>query len=69
MRDRCPFQPPGRCVSNNLKIHDMVLENLATAVPKDVLFQDLGEEVVLLEVESGQYYGLNEVGARMWSLL
>ena len=49
--------------------HGMVLEDLSIAVPKSVLFQDLGDEVALLEAESGQYYGLNEVGARMWSLL
>ena len=52
-----------------MRTHDMVLEDLSIAVPKGVLFQDLGEEVVLLEVGSGQYYGLNAVGARMWSLL
>ena len=48
--------------------HGMVLEDLSIAVPKGVLFQDLGDEVALLEAESGQYYGLNEVGARMWFL-
>ena len=48
---------------------DMVLADLTITVPKGVLFQDLGDEVVLLEVESGEYYGLNDVGARMWSLL
>ena len=47
----------------------MVLGNLAIAMPKGVLFQDLGEEVAQLEVESEQCYGLNEIGARMWSLL
>ncbi len=52
-----------------MRTYDMVLEDPSIAVPKGVLIQDLGEEVVLLEVESGQYYGLNEVGSRMWSLL
>ncbi len=47
----------------------MVMKDLSIAVPKGVLFQDLGEDVVLLEIQSGQYYGLNAVGARMWSLL
>ena len=51
-----------------MRTHGMVLEDLSLAVPKGVLFQDLGDEVVLLEVESEQYYGLNEVCARMWSL-
>jgi hypothetical protein len=35
----------------------------------DVLFQDMGGEAVLLNVQSGKYYGLNEVGTRLWGLL
>ncbi len=38
-------------------------------VAPGVRFQDLGDESVLLELESGRYYGLDEVGTRMWSLL
>jgi len=38
-------------------------------VPESVLFRDLDGEAVLLETRSGRYYGLNEVGTRMWSLL
>jgi Coenzyme PQQ synthesis protein D (PqqD) len=38
-------------------------------VPESVLFRDLDGEAVLLETGTGQYYGLNEVGTRMWSLL
>jgi hypothetical protein len=45
--------------------------DLATrvTVPESVLFRDLDGEAVLLETGSGRYYGLNEVGTRMWSLL
>lgn len=39
------------------------------AVPESVLFRDLDGEAVLLETGSGRYYGLNEVGTRMWSLI
>ncbi len=39
------------------------------SVPEGVLFRDLAGEAVLLELESGRYYGLNETGTRMWSLL
>ncbi len=39
------------------------------SVNKDVLFNDVGGEAVLLNLETGQYYGLDEVGTRMWSLL
>ena len=51
-----------------MRTRDIALEDLSISVPKGVLFQDLGDEVALLEAESGQYYVLNEVGARMWSL-
>jgi hypothetical protein len=30
---------------------------------------DLGGEVVILSLEDGIYYGLDEVGARVWSLI
>ena len=38
-------------------------------IGEDVLFQQLQGEVVLLNMASQRYYGLNEVGARMWELL
>jgi len=45
--------------------------DLATrvTVPESVLFRDLDGEAVLLEIATGRYYGLNEVGTRIWSLL
>jgi hypothetical protein len=30
---------------------------------------DLTGEVVILNLHNGEYYGLNEVGARIWSLI
>ncbi len=36
------------------------------SVPEEVLFRDLGGEAVLLELANGQYFGLDEVGCRMW---
>lgn len=35
----------------------------------DVLSRQLGDEMVALDLESGTYFGLNEVGSRIWSLL
>lgn len=37
------------------------------AVP-DQVSSDLGEEVVILNLESGKYHGLEDVGARIWEL-
>ena len=34
-----------------------------------VLSQDLGGEAVLLDLASEQYFGLNQVGTRIWQLL
>jgi hypothetical protein len=35
----------------------------------DVIFKEVGGEAVVLNLETGKYYGLDEVGARMWTLL
>lgn len=36
---------------------------------KDILFNQIDGEVVMLSVENGKYYGLNKVGSRIWVLL
>jgi Coenzyme PQQ synthesis protein D (PqqD) len=38
-------------------------------VPDAVLHQQLGEETVLLHLATERYYGLDEVGSRVWQLL
>ena len=35
----------------------------------EVLAQEVGNEVVLLDLASEQYFGLDPVGARIWELL
>jgi len=35
----------------------------------DVVFRDLEGEAVILDLASGAYFGLNEVGTRVWRLL
>jgi FAD synthase len=42
---------------------------LAVTIGDAVLYQELEDEVVLLNMENQQYYGLNEVGAKMWKSL
>ena len=46
----------------------MVLDKRVT-VPPGVMFRDLDGEAVVLALESGRYFGLNETGTRMWLLL
>lgn len=36
---------------------------------KDQISCDLSGEVAILNLKTGVYYGLNEVGARIWSLI
>jgi hypothetical protein len=38
-------------------------------IAKDVLVQPLGDEAVLLNLNNDHYYGLDNVGTRMWELL
>ena len=44
-------------------------KNECFSIPEDVLFQDVNDEVVLLDLASEHYFGLDEVGARIWMLL
>lgn len=39
------------------------------SLAEDVLIQELSGEYVLLNIESEQYFGLDEVGSRMLSVL
>lgn len=38
-------------------------------VSDDVVTRDVGGELVLMDLGSGQYFGLDPVGARIWELL
>jgi hypothetical protein len=38
-------------------------------IPDDVMFRILGDEAVILNVGTGVYFGLDEVGTRMWQLM
>lgn len=37
--------------------------------PEHVMFRELDGEAVLLNLQNEMYYGLDEVGTRMWQLL
>lgn len=44
------------------------LDDALTIAP-DVMFSHLNDEAVLLDLKSGKYFGLNDVGARTWQLI
>lgn len=43
--------------------------NRKLVLSPEVMFQELGGEMVLLDLASESYFGLDEVGARIWALL
>jgi hypothetical protein len=43
--------------------HDRVV------IPERLLVQQLNCETVILDIDSGTYFGLDEVGTRVWQLL
>ena len=47
---------------------DVTLASILTRSDK-VLFQEVGGEAVLLDLDSEQYFGLDQVGTRIWDLL
>ncbi|MCH8744259.1 MAG: PqqD family protein [Chloroflexi bacterium] len=52
-----------------VRYKSLELDKLTVTIPQEVLFQDLGEETVLLNVATGKYHGLNGVGSRIWELI
>jgi hypothetical protein len=47
----------------------MDILTITLSVPKDVLFHNVSGEAVILNTHTGKYFGLDEVGTRMWTLL
>ena len=47
----------------------MLVLTQKVTVKKDILVQDMGGELVLLNLESEEYFGLDDVGNVMWSCL
>ena len=45
--------------------------NLDTLIstPEAVYTQDIDDETILLDIQSGHYFGLDLVGSRMWQLM
>ena len=44
-------------------------ETVRMTVPDAVLHQQIDADIVLLHLTTEQYYGLDEVGSRIWQLL
>jgi Coenzyme PQQ synthesis protein D (PqqD) len=48
---------------------ETISESAIVVAASDVLVSEFGNELVLLNLRDGVYYGLEEVGARLWALL
>lgn len=46
----------------------MNLSDMVT-IPTHVMAREVGDEVVILDLVGGAYYGLDAVGVRIWQLL
>ena len=46
-----------------------ILETSLVKAAKEQVSCDLGGEAVILNLKSGEYFGLDPVGARVWSLI
>jgi hypothetical protein len=46
-----------------------IKEDQVFCIPEEVLFQEVSGETVLLDLESESYFGLDEIGTRVWVLL
>ncbi|MEE9616123.1 MAG: lasso peptide biosynthesis PqqD family chaperone [Anaerolineae bacterium] len=47
----------------------MISTSSVVVAAKDQVSSDLGEEVAILDLKNGVYYGLDAVGARIWNLI
>ena len=46
-----------------------IAESSIVVATEDKISSDLGGESVILNMKTGVYHGLNEVGARVWNLI
>ena len=47
----------------------MLTPDSSIAAARETVFSDLGDEVAILDLRSGTYFGLNRIGAFVWSLI
>ena len=51
-----------------MSVMDLTLSD-SISIPEDVLFRELDDEAVLLNLKTGIYFGLNPAGLRIWQLI
>ncbi|GAC1652497.1 MAG: PqqD family protein [Herpetosiphon sp.] len=48
---------------------DTINLDMVVTVTKDIVFSDLNGEIAILNIKNGEYYGLDNVGAFIWSVI
>ena len=56
-------------MSNPEPVVREIAESSIVVATEDQISSDLGGESVILNMKTGVYHGLNEVGARVWNLI
>lgn len=51
------------------KKKNLVTENLKINQQKEILYQNIEDEIIILNMKDENYMGLDQVGARMWNIL
>jgi hypothetical protein len=51
------------------EMKDVVSERSTVVAVRQQVSSDLGGEIAILDLDGGMYYGLDEVGARIWELV
>ena len=67
-----PASASGYLLGGPPATHQVALNIPESAVvgrSEDILFSEMSEGTVLMSIERGVYFGLDEVGARVWALL
>ncbi|MBD0264339.1 MAG: lasso peptide biosynthesis PqqD family chaperone [Tolypothrix sp. T3-bin4] len=54
---------------NSKQLDREILESSIIVANEEQISSDLGGEAVILNLKTGVYHGLNEVGARIWNLI
>ncbi|MCX7596684.1 MAG: lasso peptide biosynthesis PqqD family chaperone [Fischerella sp.] len=54
---------------NSKTLECKILQDSIVVASAEQISSDLGGEAVILNIKSGTYHGLNEVGARIWDLI
>jgi hypothetical protein len=60
--------PRGRCADTEARDY-MISTDMYVRRSEDVAYADIGTDGVLLSLDDGQYYSVNDLGRQIWSLL